>query len=837
MTSPNSQPSDQVTRAFGPSECMPGAGNSLDILRRPPHLEDTMSRTARQHLFFGPDPSPRDTAGNPVLDGRFLDLLHDVEFGKLPWWIIPAAGKVPLVKFKERFENGKPFSYNEICDAIDSNPKATGGLTHCGKSGLVVIDTDNDEADKALRAYLGNAVSHVYVKTRKGRHYYYKRPPKDKVPEIRNRVGLLGQRIDLRGDSGLVVTPWSLSSDFDHVYTPSHWPLSGEVWESIPEFDPLWFPCDTGPTESSPAERAAQLQSVKAAVRDTALGDPSSILASRWLQRNVPSLIPEGSRDTTLFQIACSLYWGFGLSDHEVLQALHSINQSCCTPPLSAKQVADKLLSAKKYGKEEPGKRLEIERAIAKREADEALGVIEIVTRPQEDKAPPGLGASHETADPAETASRQKAKGTDETNDHPVPADAEVAKADPTRPRPHPTTHKTPLKVRTFIRKLAWYKKKNYEAARDSGGEYAEGLIEGATTIRAVGECCTVKGFPFEVATGEVKGGDIHFACERLACPYCSWIRGGMFSNMALSRASEAGIEPSQYKIAVCAIPTPALCPPTFHALKIKTKELRMEYRTQAKKAKASSDVAWVMGAATLLLFTEAKHVKLLKRAVKAAFGSSMAKNTKLVPLTDFALAVQYTYSSWGELSNKKMRRIANLYRGLRPDQRLQKSNAEICEPEFTNWAMADYTVKPGMVLNIGPRFRKVHEELGRILPTMREVQAKARKDTQPEESSWVIKDAGSDDTLVVIEKPVPVWKARKIAFREGRRYDDFQMHPQRIVDYFKGEPITDEQILQYKDVALDQKDIFARLRNTPLRDLESFQVRPRPPTEPAPVG
>ena len=65
---------------------------------------------------------------------------------------------------------------------------------------------------------------------------------------------------------------------------------------------------------------------------------------------SVPEMIPEGSRDNTIFRLGCSLQ-SKGLSDEAILAAAMKENETRCVPPLTDKEVEQKVESALKYQK------------------------------------------------------------------------------------------------------------------------------------------------------------------------------------------------------------------------------------------------------------------------------------------------------------------------------------------------------------------------------------------------------------------------------------------------------------------------------------------------------
>lgn len=66
----------------------------------------------------------------------------------------------------------------------------------------------------------------------------------------------------------------------------------------------------------------------------------------------VPDEIPEGHRDEIMFKLACK-YQAMGMSDSEMEAALKVANQERCKPPLTDKDIRQKLKQAQKYAKGE----------------------------------------------------------------------------------------------------------------------------------------------------------------------------------------------------------------------------------------------------------------------------------------------------------------------------------------------------------------------------------------------------------------------------------------------------------------------------------------------------
>lgn len=81
----------------------------------------------------------------------------------------------------------------------------------------------------------------------------------------------------------------------------------------------------------------------------------NSVLASNKSNTEplkVPDVIPEGHRDEFMFKLACK-YQAMGMSDDAMLAALQIENKTRCQPPLTDKEIKQKVKQAQKYAKGE----------------------------------------------------------------------------------------------------------------------------------------------------------------------------------------------------------------------------------------------------------------------------------------------------------------------------------------------------------------------------------------------------------------------------------------------------------------------------------------------------
>jgi hypothetical protein len=157
--------------------------------------------------------------------------------GTLPWaqtyadwqWpIIPLYGKVPAIKYWQRFV------------PTPVNVRFWFGTKNCniglrtGESGYVVVDTDTQDAEQWVIHHLPETPMQA-LSGNGSRHRYYRSPSE---PEIRNKqhwMGILG--LDVRGHGGFIVLPGSL-----HPKSGKRYEWQGDTSDpsELPLFAPSW---------------------------------------------------------------------------------------------------------------------------------------------------------------------------------------------------------------------------------------------------------------------------------------------------------------------------------------------------------------------------------------------------------------------------------------------------------------------------------------------------------------------------------------------------------------------------------------------------------------------
>lgn len=183
-------------------------------------------------------------------------------------------------------------------------------------SGIVVIDTDNAEAEMWARNNLPDTP--IMCRTLKGWHRYYRWPGAPVRNGVKLKTDVTGLALDLRGDGGYVMAPGSLHPDGDKYVAWGRWNGFGD----LPAFRKTW----------EPLERARL-----------------------WLGKRDPATEGQGG-DTFTFSTACSLR-EFGLTEGQVLELLLEWNRTC-NPPWSEEDLAEKARNAFLYGQGVPGCKL-----------------------------------------------------------------------------------------------------------------------------------------------------------------------------------------------------------------------------------------------------------------------------------------------------------------------------------------------------------------------------------------------------------------------------------------------------------------------------------------------
>jgi len=172
-----------------------------------------------------------------------------------------SPGKHPEVKW-ERYQK-TPATADQVFKWFGNGTPRNVGIVTGAVSGVVVVDSDNEAAEAWAAANL--PATPMQVKTKRGRHRYFKHP---NVP-VRNRAridtGDPAVLIDVRGDGGFVVGPGSQHASGITYQRLGPWPPI----DTLPVFDRTWL--ETGPPKPLTSPAQAPSCTLKAGERNEAL--------------------------------------------------------------------------------------------------------------------------------------------------------------------------------------------------------------------------------------------------------------------------------------------------------------------------------------------------------------------------------------------------------------------------------------------------------------------------------------------------------------------------------------------------------------------------------------
>ena len=133
---------------------------------------------------------------------------------------------------------------------------------------------------------------------------------------------------------------------FNHKYTPPH-----AVSIEYRDTRRLWTPADFPQPPPAAVEESRSLNCRRSDLRGVER-------ARRYLNALPPAIAGEHG-DLHTFRVCCRLVRGFALEDDEAMMLLTSWNQRC-NPPWSENELRDKLMRARRYGREPIGGLLQV---------------------------------------------------------------------------------------------------------------------------------------------------------------------------------------------------------------------------------------------------------------------------------------------------------------------------------------------------------------------------------------------------------------------------------------------------------------------------------------------
>lgn len=263
-------------------------------------------------------------------ENKLLDAaLHYAE--KFGWPVLPCK------------PNKDPYTPNGFYDAKTDPkvikfwwtkwPDALIGVRTGAASGLIVIDKDiDDEKGKdgpsEVRAWeresgctLPETVT--AVSGRGGEHLYYMYPPEG-LENDGCREYILPD-VDIRGEGGYIIVPPSIHPNGKEYF-----------WDISPDDMPV--------TVADDNVKAFLRIGAEKKPKDRKLGDGPGE------RMKVPNVIPCGTRNGTLFRLACKMQ-ADGFPDDAILAAIQQTNENCCEEPIDDKELCKLVDSALRYEK------------------------------------------------------------------------------------------------------------------------------------------------------------------------------------------------------------------------------------------------------------------------------------------------------------------------------------------------------------------------------------------------------------------------------------------------------------------------------------------------------
>ncbi len=240
------------------------------------------------------------------------------EYHDRGWPVIPVNGKTPAVPWAA-YQRQRP-TLDQVRQWFASNVNYNLAVVTGRISDLVVIDCDT--AEDAMWWRQNHVETPLVVTTGRGGSHFYYRYPKC---EVGNRAGILGRKIDVRGEGGLVVAPPSIHPMTDRAYQWRPW--DHYAFDEIPVFDPAWL----GPASASLSGSYSRRLS-------------PTIRNGLSYIRQITAESGNGGHSAT-FRAACKLR-DSGLTADQALDALRTWSETNAEPRWTEKELAHKIHDA-----------------------------------------------------------------------------------------------------------------------------------------------------------------------------------------------------------------------------------------------------------------------------------------------------------------------------------------------------------------------------------------------------------------------------------------------------------------------------------------------------------
>lgn len=249
--------------------------------------------------------------------------------------VIPLAGKRPAIRTWKEFQERRPTRQELSLWFGGPKPLHTNiGIVTGNISGVVGIDFDSEQAE--VDWLESHPHSPLTVRTGSGNaHMYYQL---NSTVEVRNRVRLGGDNLDVRANGGYLCAPPSRHPNGKFYRWESQ--NDGFCLDDVPEFDPAWLAVPTPQPHDSLGVSLSGVASEPLSYSDVIIHDPRRYI------RAIPSVQGQNG-SAACFRVACILLRA-GFTPEEALIEMLEWNLLCAEPTWSENELRRKIIDAAK---------------------------------------------------------------------------------------------------------------------------------------------------------------------------------------------------------------------------------------------------------------------------------------------------------------------------------------------------------------------------------------------------------------------------------------------------------------------------------------------------------
>ena len=196
--------------------------------------------------------------------------------------------------------------------------------------GIVVIDSDDEEADEMVRQHCSSTPM-MQITGSGTYHRIYRRPPVDDMPYIANRQKTIinGKQynLDVRADGGYIMAPGSIHPKTGRLYR-EEFPWTLDLLQQCPVYDPTWLPCErAGKPKGRRRSSVSVPRNIEDSDHDEQISNIDVPVAERGRQvwtylEAVPGTQEGTGADRSCTALTMRLLYGFALSADTALEML-----------------------------------------------------------------------------------------------------------------------------------------------------------------------------------------------------------------------------------------------------------------------------------------------------------------------------------------------------------------------------------------------------------------------------------------------------------------------------------------------------------------------------------